>query len=144
MARILRSTDAACAPARDGSSATTSMTAATTRRSECLTTSYYPSWPGFVPAIHVLLKCYKEVDARHKAGHDEGFTGRFAHAFLRETNALKAATASVDRIRSPNRWPSWSIRRVRSSGGSRKSLREIATASAGSAQISRATLRASA
>jgi hypothetical protein len=31
----------------------------------------FPSWPGFVPAIHGLLKCRKDVDARHKAGHDE-------------------------------------------------------------------------
>jgi hypothetical protein len=30
------------------------------------------SWPGFVPAIHVFLAVMsKEVDARHKAGHDE-------------------------------------------------------------------------
>jgi hypothetical protein len=28
------------------------------------------------------------------------------HAFLREKNALKAATASLERIRSPNKWPS--------------------------------------
>jgi hypothetical protein len=29
--------------------------------------------PGLVPAIHVLLAVYprKDVDARHKAGHDE-------------------------------------------------------------------------
>jgi hypothetical protein len=28
---------------------------------------------GLVPAIHVLfpLQCYKDVDARHKAGHDQ-------------------------------------------------------------------------
>jgi hypothetical protein len=29
------------------------------------------SWPGFVPAIHVSLDFAKDVDARHKAGHDE-------------------------------------------------------------------------
>jgi hypothetical protein len=29
------------------------------------------SWPGFVPAIHVLLTCSQHVDARHKAGHDD-------------------------------------------------------------------------
>jgi hypothetical protein len=31
------------------------------------------SWPGFVPAIHVLLSSglTKDVDARHKAGHDD-------------------------------------------------------------------------
>jgi hypothetical protein len=27
---------------------------------------------GLVPAIHVLLCCTKNVDARHKAGHDSG------------------------------------------------------------------------
>jgi hypothetical protein len=26
---------------------------------------------GLDPAIHVLLLCSKDVDARHKAGHDE-------------------------------------------------------------------------
>jgi len=32
----------------------------------------FPSWPGFAPAIHVfLLVCSQDVDARHKAGHDE-------------------------------------------------------------------------
>jgi hypothetical protein len=30
-----------------------------------------PSWPGFVPAIHVLAAGKKDVDARHKAGHDD-------------------------------------------------------------------------
>jgi hypothetical protein len=30
---------------------------------------------GLVPAIHVLLGCTKDVDARHKAGHDEGGVG---------------------------------------------------------------------
>jgi hypothetical protein len=31
------------------------------------------SWPGFVPAIHVCLalKPSQDVDARHKAGHDD-------------------------------------------------------------------------
>ena len=28
---------------------------------------------GFIPAIHVLL-CLYDVDARHKAGHDEAET----------------------------------------------------------------------
>jgi hypothetical protein len=33
---------------------------------------HFPSWPGFVPAIHVfLLQRRQDVDARHKAGHDE-------------------------------------------------------------------------
>jgi hypothetical protein len=26
---------------------------------------------GLVPAIHVFAACVKDVDARHKAGHDE-------------------------------------------------------------------------
>jgi hypothetical protein len=26
---------------------------------------------GFIPAIHVFLAGSKDVDARHKAGHDE-------------------------------------------------------------------------
>jgi hypothetical protein len=26
---------------------------------------------GYVPAIHVLLAATKDVDARHKAGHDD-------------------------------------------------------------------------
>jgi hypothetical protein len=30
----------------------------------------------------------------------------FAYGFLREKNAWKAATASLERIRSPNKWPS--------------------------------------
>jgi hypothetical protein len=32
-----------------------------------------PSWPGFVPAIHVfdISQRDQDVDARHKAGHDE-------------------------------------------------------------------------
>jgi|HubBroStandDraft_1064217.scaffolds.fasta_scaffold27815_3 hypothetical protein len=28
------------------------------------------SWPGFVPAIHVLAKSKKDVDARDKPAHD--------------------------------------------------------------------------
>src|SRR5258708_3875386 len=31
----------------------------------------FPSWPGFVSAIHVFLADAKDVDVRHKAGHDE-------------------------------------------------------------------------
>jgi len=31
------------------------------------------SWPGLVPAIHVLLADFKkDVDARDKRGHDDG------------------------------------------------------------------------
>jgi len=26
---------------------------------------------GLVPAIHALIACKKDMDARHKAGHDE-------------------------------------------------------------------------
>jgi hypothetical protein len=33
---------------------------------------HLPSWPGLVPAIHVFLaSAAQDVDARHKAGHDE-------------------------------------------------------------------------
>jgi hypothetical protein len=34
---------------------------------------FLSSWPGFVPAIHVFFAYVdsKDVDARHKAGHDE-------------------------------------------------------------------------
>jgi hypothetical protein len=31
---------------------------------------------GLVPAIHVLLCCAEDVDARHKAGHDDGKVAR--------------------------------------------------------------------
>jgi hypothetical protein len=32
----------------------------------------FSSWPGFVPAIHLFSSyCSQDVDARHKAGHDE-------------------------------------------------------------------------
>jgi hypothetical protein len=30
---------------------------------------------GLVPAIHVLLATKRDVDARHKAGHDDGERG---------------------------------------------------------------------
>jgi hypothetical protein len=30
---------------------------------------------GLVPAIHAFLSCKKDVDARHKAGHDGGWGG---------------------------------------------------------------------
>jgi len=30
-----------------------------------------PVMAGLDPAIHVLLRAKKDVDARHKAGHDE-------------------------------------------------------------------------
>ena len=30
---------------------------------------------AYVPAIHVFLAFIKGVDARHKAGHDEGWVG---------------------------------------------------------------------
>jgi hypothetical protein len=33
--------------------------------------SLFPVMAGLVPAIHVLADVYKDVDARHKAGHDE-------------------------------------------------------------------------
>jgi hypothetical protein len=34
-----------------------------------MTDTLSTSWPGFVPAIHVLL-AKKDVDARDKRGHD--------------------------------------------------------------------------
>jgi hypothetical protein len=66
---------------------------------------------GLVPAIHVFwLRPRQDVDARDKPGHDEhssAATQRFheagVHAFLREKNALNAATASLERMRSANR-----------------------------------------
>ena len=33
---------------------------------------------GLVPAIHVFL-CSQDVDARHKAGHDDSLIGRTTH-----------------------------------------------------------------
>jgi hypothetical protein len=30
---------------------------------------------GLVPAIHAFVTCAKDMDARHKAGHDEGDAG---------------------------------------------------------------------
>jgi hypothetical protein len=36
----------------------------------------------------------------------DDFTMLGRYAFLREKNALNAATASVERMRSPNKWPS--------------------------------------
>jgi hypothetical protein len=30
-----------------------------------------PSWPGFVPAIHVFSLTIQDVDARDKRGHDD-------------------------------------------------------------------------
>jgi hypothetical protein len=36
-----------------------------------LSNPHYPVMAGLVPAIHVLQRCgEKDVDARHKAGHD--------------------------------------------------------------------------
>jgi hypothetical protein len=32
-------------------------------------TTTYPSWPGLT-TIHVFASASKDVDARHKAGHD--------------------------------------------------------------------------
>jgi hypothetical protein len=41
---------------------------------------------GFVPAIHVFLDEMKDVDARHKAGHDEfRFKARSIGCFLSQT-----------------------------------------------------------
>src|SRR3982074_281337 len=73
IARIRKSTGAPCAWARGaGPSANASIAAAATWQNEYLMTFHYPSWPGFVPpSTSFLLHCYKDVDARHKAGHDE-------------------------------------------------------------------------
>jgi hypothetical protein len=44
---------------------------------------------GLVPAIHVFLDCWsKDVDARHKAGHDGEIKG--------SSDALGYAPASVE------------------------------------------------
>jgi hypothetical protein len=40
----------------------------------------------------------------HRRSGNDSSKPENAQAFLREKNALKAATASVERIRSPNRW----------------------------------------
>jgi len=38
----------------------------------CGAALYSSSWPGFVPAIHVLMhRRFKDVDARDKPGHDD-------------------------------------------------------------------------
>jgi hypothetical protein len=71
----------------NGSGAIASITAVSIGESECFMSPHYPSWPGFVPAIHVLpaqLLATKDVNARHRrqvyavcakqtamAGHDE-------------------------------------------------------------------------
>jgi hypothetical protein len=43
--------------------------------------SHHIVMAGLVPAIHVLLQDLKDVDARHKAGHDDrvGATLRSKH-----------------------------------------------------------------
>jgi hypothetical protein len=45
---------------------------------------------GLVPAIHVLLKCRKGVDARHKAGHDRVNFGSSAHIIRSGTGSMLA------------------------------------------------------
>ena len=56
---------------------------------------------GLVPAIHVLLVAtIKDVDARHKAGHDGGETARSTHragnAFQRHGRACPGHPRLVD------------------------------------------------
>ncbi|MGY3124420.1 hypothetical protein ACVWXQ_008357 [Bradyrhizobium sp. S3.14.4] len=53
-----------------------------------------------------------------------GWAPAAPYLFFRFANALNAAIASSDFSRSPNRWASWSMRRVSSSGAARSSLRE--------------------
>src|SRR4051794_39285020 len=68
------------------------------------------SWPGiavrrtaslplaYVPAIHVFLLGTKDVDARHKAGHDEGgYTIRTNSAAARHPSASRSDPSSVSR-----------------------------------------------
>ena len=50
---------------------------------------------GLVPAIHALLKCSQDVDARHKAGHDEfNSNARFCWLHLNPTIRMSSAHAS--------------------------------------------------
>jgi hypothetical protein len=39
--------------------------------------SHHLVMAGLVPAIHVFARQKKDVDARHKAGHDGRICGRF-------------------------------------------------------------------
>jgi hypothetical protein len=45
---------------------------------------------GLVPAIHVLLKCRKGVDARHEAGHDRVNFASSAHIVRSGTGSMLA------------------------------------------------------
>jgi hypothetical protein len=48
-----------------------------------------PVMAGLVPAIHVLRQGKKDVDARHKAGHDDGMvSGRAANSAPRFTDPV--------------------------------------------------------
>jgi hypothetical protein len=60
--------------------------------------SYKFVMAGLVPAIHVLLSmCRKDVDARHKAGHDEKSKAKtyLAGAAFAERSGRFAASASA-------------------------------------------------
>ncbi|WP_164636012.1 hypothetical protein [Rhodopseudomonas sp. BR0G17] len=66
---------------------------------------------GLVPAIHVFhaVMSLKDVDARHKAGHDGGFAQR-------STNVLSASLrAEGEAVQKPNAWGSWIASSLRSS-----------------------------
>ena len=39
------------------------------------------SWPGIVPAIHVLAQMKKDVDARDKRGHDDKVENLLRYTF---------------------------------------------------------------
>src|SRR5262249_56013566 len=81
-------------------------------------------------------------DNEAERSHDDR-QGARTHPALRARKPLKALSASSDCMRSPKCLPSSAKRSAITSCDNRNSRREIATASAGSAQISRATLRAS-
>jgi hypothetical protein len=50
---------------------------------------------GLVPAIHVLQRYFKDVDARHKAGHDGDCR---ISDLLRRLDALAGYTQSIQRL----------------------------------------------
>jgi hypothetical protein len=59
---------------------------------------------GLVPAIHVFLRVTKEkkdVDARHKAGHDDGIGQRFHLSIPRRHRRQPCHRADVTGIREP-------------------------------------------
>src|SRR5262249_9838326 len=75
-----------------------------------------PVMAGFVPAIHVLPLATKDVDARHKAGHDEREIPGHA-SFVSGKSAVSGAWAffhtMMERSYSITTMPSWLTPRVR-------------------------------